>query len=773
MRTIVALLAVCVSGAALGDTLEGASWGMNAAGLAESGLRALDGSDGRTTAVERGGAPCLTNRPESTPPAVYLYFDADNARAADAAGPLYVVVDYYGGGLGGVITLEYDSALGDAVFHVYRPCERRWGGWMTGEEGWKKAVFLLEKPRFAGRQNLGGDFRLGGVPLFVRSVSLTHELPADSERLEAEAAKALEPRVKIGAGGQFIVGGFDPVKRDDDSAVRSLENAAPGLKALGVTSHEGYVRWNLCEIEPGRYDWSVYDAFVDVYRKYDLKWVPFLIVGSAYSLPAWYYKQPGSQGYVCLEHNEESDVQSLWNPALREHVARFIRAFCAHYGPTGVIEGILLGVTGNYGEAIYIASGNDWTADVYGPYHTHPGFWAGDPYAVKSLQGWLSAKYGTVEALNKSWGASHGAFEEVKPFLRDAAPNDRAWLDFCGWYIGSMTEWSRFWLQETRKGFPKGDVYLCTGGHAPAEHGSDFGEQCKIAAEIGGGVRITNEASDYAGNFTLTRWVASAGRQYGAYYSFEPAGTVTPEGVVARVYNATASGAKGLHYYYGNLFGSQAASENFVKWGGEFKQRQPIGEIYVYYPETTILLTKNDFLERLKPVRDAFDFGYLSDGQILDGGLKQAKALVLVHGNVAEAPVWDAVVQWVRAGGLLLYADGIGRLRTVEGDEAAHEALFGSAKDTGKGRALAFAGAADTPEYRAFLARELAAARELSPETRAMVAADGKPDRAYVTVCAPDELLWFNQGDADLQLPDGTALPPHAIASRRVEAPAQ
>ncbi|MCX5759852.1 MAG: beta-galactosidase [Candidatus Hydrogenedentes bacterium] len=217
--------------------------------------------------------------------------------------------------------------------------------------------------------------------------------------------------------------------------VRALRGAVPSLKSLGVTSHEGYVRWNLCEPEEGRYDWSVYDAFVGVYKQTGLKWLPFLIIGSAYSLPDWYYKQPGSQGYVCLEHGEATDVESLWNPVLRGHVARFIQAFCEHYRTTGVLEGILLGVTGNYGEAIYVATGNDWTSDVHGPYHTHAGYWAGDPYAVKDFQKWLANRYADVAALNKTWGAQFAGFDAVKPFLRKDAPNDRAWLDFCKWYI--------------------------------------------------------------------------------------------------------------------------------------------------------------------------------------------------------------------------------------------------------------------------------------------------------------------------------------------------
>lgn len=757
------LLVVAPVAMAQSAVAAGLSW--NAADTtADSGIRPLNGADGAFVAGEREGSPCITNQTGATPPSQYLYFDVTSDTRA-LVGPLYLVVEYFGGGAGGVIGVEYDSSTGDRVQDAYRRSEKQWGGWLVGPEGWKRAVYRLDAPGFKGRQNLGADFRLSGTVASVRAVSLTSTQPADVEALAAATRQALEPQVRIGEGGQFIVGGFDPASLESAmTAADDLERAMPGLKMLGVTSHEGYVRWNLCEPEPGRYDWSVYDRFVDLYRKYEIKWVPFLIVGSAYSLPEWYYKKPGSQGYVCLEHGEQTDVESLWNPVLREHVARFIKAFCEHYGPTGVIESILLGVTGNYGEAIYVASGNDWTADVHGEYHTHPGLWAGDPYAVADFRAWLRTKYGTPAALSAAWGASVSEFQDVATFLQKDAPSDRAWLDFCAWYIGSMTQWSRFWMMETRKHYP-GGIYLCTGGHAPAEHGADFGDQCKLAAEVGGGVRITNEASDYKMNFTLTRWVASGGRQYGAYFSFEPAGEVTPRGVIARIYNATASGALGLHYYYGNLFGAPAATANFVTWGGYFTQRTPSVEIFIHYPETYIQLRGNAFLKKLEPLRDRFDFGYLSDAQILDGGLLQAKALVLVDGNIAEAPVWRAVVEWVNAGGVIVYADGMGRLRTVEGNESAHDALFAKTPTARKGRAAVFHGSHTSTEYRDFVVERLREATELSPASRAMVAADGREDEVFVTLTVPETLLWLNYTDQDVER-GGLRLPALSIVEQ-------
>jgi hypothetical protein len=733
----------------------------------QDGIRLLSGADGVTAQSTRGGSRCVTTAPGNTP-SLYLYFNLDDGRTRGLPGPLYVRIEYFDEALGGGLKLEYDSAAGETPAAKYTPAEDQAGGWQAGTKRWMKAAFLLQRPRFANRQNLDADFRLRGGPLFVRAVIVSRTRPADWDILAKIDTRDVKPLVKIGQGGQLIVGGFDPTSRADAARyVRTLEASIPALKALGVTSHEAYVRWNLCEPAEGQYDWSVYDQYVTLYKRHGLKWVPFLICGSAYSLPDWYYKKPGSQGYVCLEHGTESDVQSLWNPALRGHVARFIRAFCERYRDSGVVESILLGVTGNYGEAIYPASGNDWTADVHGKYHTHAGFWAGDKYAEHSFQVWLISKYGGSDRLRDAWGHSFQSVDHVKPFLRRDSPNERAWLDFCDWYTDSMTNWSRFWLQKTRRHFPRGDIYLCTGGHAPPEHGASFAQQCKAAAEVGAGVRITNEASDYAANFTLTRWVASAGRQYGAYFSFEPAGGVDANGVTARIYNATASGARGLHYYYPNLFDTPAARESFVRYGGQFKQRTPVTEIAVYYPQTYIKLHGNTFMDYARPLRDRFDFAFMSDEQIADGGLKEVKALILLDGNTSEERTWDAIIDWVKGGGVLFYADGMGRLRNVEGNEGVHDRLFGPNAAIGKGRAFVFAGSGKNTEYRAFICAALAGAKQLSENTRAMVTADGKEDGLFVTLCEPGELLWLNSTKQAVQK-GSTTVPPFGIASQRL-----
>lgn len=742
-----------------------ASLQMTASGAAGFNLRSLSGADGFTAQVRRGGSVCLANQPGTNPASIYLYFALD--RRPPSSRPVYVEVVYWDEAPGERISLQYDSSTGSSLRDHYVGCEAQAGGWRLGSKRWRTVLFELRKPRLAHGQNLGADFRLTGSGLYVRSVRVYTERPREWAALSKVPVMDLKPLVHIGPGGQLIMGGKDPSSfQDAASMATALESEIPALKQLGVTSHEVYVRWNLCETQPGHYDWSVYDRYVEIYKKYGLKWVPFLVLGPAYTLPDWYYHKTGSQGYVCLEHGKESDVQSLWNPALRQHVARFIRAFCDHYRSSGVIEALLLGITGNYGEAIYPATGNDWTADVHGPYHTHPGFWAGDPYAVQSFRMYLIRKYGGPGPFRDAWGERCGDLATVKPFLRRDAPNERAWLDLCDWYIGSMTQWAQFWLEEARKAFPHGDIYLCTGGHAPPEHGSNFAEQCRVAARAGAGVRITNEASDYAVNFSLTRWIASAGKQYGAYFSFEPAGAVDANGVVARIYNATSSGARGLHFYDANLLGgAEEARQNFIRFGSQFKQRTPIVEVAVYYPQTHIKLYGNDFLKYVQPLRDCFDFDYMADEQIRDGGLGRVKALILLEGNTSEDWVWRRIAAWVRGGGLLIYPDGMGRLRTVEGDESFHNEIVGPNAHRGKGRVLVFHGDGGSKEYRAFLVKELAAAPELSAETRAMISADGVEDHVYVTLCSPNELLWLNASAAQARKA-GISIPPYSIASQ-------
>lgn len=741
------------------------SWSVLHGQPVEKGIRSLSGADGVTIINEKSGATCLSNKPGVTPPSQYLYFQIDPANPSLTKGSVFVEVRFLDTEFGGGIGLEYDSDNGDALQSRYQPADDQVGGMHFGSGKWETVIFKLDKPRFLRGENCGADFRLHGSDMEIDSVKVSSTKPQMWETLQNSPQRSYPKMVTVGDGKQLIFGGFDPTSMATAEAnIKALAQRIPAFKAIGFTSHEVYVRWNLCEPEEGKYDWRIYDAYVNLYRKEHIKWVPFLIVGSAYSLPNWFYKKQGYQGYVCLEHNKECDVQSLWNPAMRTQVTEFIKAFCDHYRNSGVIESILLGITGNYGEAIYPASGNDWTADIHGPYHTHMGFWAGDPFAIKSFREWLTNKYKDDAHLQEAWKDTNVRLSTVQPMLQAEAPDDRAWLDFMHWYVGSMTDWASFWLKTTRKYFPKGDIYLCTGGDSNPMLGSDFGEQSKVAAESGAGVRITNEGSDYRLNVAITRWVASACNQYGAYYSFEPAGGVDQNGVVARIYNATASGALGLHYYQDNIFNANPQNlQNFIKYGHFFTDQTPLVQIAVYYPETDIMLHGLHNLMLYEPLFDRFNFDYMSDGQIRDGGLKHIKALILMNGSTAESDTWKRIADWRAQGGVILYPTSMGTLHTVEGKDMNDLVLKGSG-----GRVLTFNGDAGGSAYRDFIVNQLRAAPELSSETRTMLDADGVEDQVYCTLLSPNKLLWLNYSNQSVEK-NGIALPPRSIELQTIK----
>jgi len=621
-----------------------------------------------------------------------------------------------------------------------------------------------------------GVFRsLIAAVLFVSlAVQQSGVAGAEGASGERPAAKAASP-VRVGRGTQFTIGGFDIASAEElPGVLAKLKKELPRMKAAGVSSHETYVRWNLVEKSPGEFDFSLYDQIAKLDQSFGVKWVPFLIIGPGYATPEWFYNSKHSVKYVCLEHGQESSVESLWNPRLRRPISRFIKEFAEHYKPMGVIESVLLGITGNFGEAIYPAtSGEDWTSKTHGKYHSHPGYWAGDRYGIRDFQRWLKRKYGDIAELNREWRTNHREYTTVKTFTQGDAPSTRAWLDMIHWYKDSMNDWAAFWMKTTRLHFPDPDIYLCTGGNAEPRHGSDFGDQCKIAATVNGGVRITNEASSYPLNFSLTRWVASAGRLYGACYGFEPAGAVTPEAVAGRCYNATASGAKQVHYYFPNIFRSPQAEQNWIKAAPFFRKRRPKVEVAVFYPTTDIELNGQKFLHYPRRLRDFFDFDYLSEGMIRDGGLNRYKVLIFTEGYTVDISTLRRIRDWcLWEDGIVILSKHSQPLRTVEGDDFLYRRILetdGAIVDEGT-REGYFRSVADTLTELPCLSRDL----------RDIIAEDSKTQNLFFTLFEDGEILILNQNPKDVTwgfMCDGKymrpTIPAYGIWSSKAEGSSQ
>jgi hypothetical protein len=465
-----------------------------------------------------------------------------------------------------------------------------------------------------------------------------------------------------------------------DWEVLDAAQALPRLKLfkeMGATSTQSYIFWNNIEKSPGNYDWSVYDQYVAALRASGLKWVPFVVAGPWNLTPI--FARPADKVVFarCLEHNLDSKIPSIWCPEFRQNIETYLQAFADHYLPTGMLESVNLGITGDYGEAIYQVIGN-WP----GSYHSHQGMWCGDPLAEADLQKHCREAYGNqIGRLNEDWQTHYRDFAGIRPFNRQHAPSLRAWVFMLRWYRDSMTEYADWWMATARRIFKDTPLYLCTGGDMTAEHGSDFSAQAKVAARHGAGIRVTNEGSSLAANVYLTRLVSSATRFYGGFAGNEPASSVTPVGSLGRLFNAHTSGARQFYLYAGNILDGKTPNEawTLLRAHGEYmRQAEPAAEVAVFYGTT------NWAIERLEPdlfyrLRDGLDYDFVDERMALDGALDRYKVLLVYNVQWIPEPVVRRIREWVERGGALVTL--VSRAKGLDEKTAPWDELIGLQPD--------------------------------------------------------------------------------------------
>lgn len=643
-----------------------------------AGLEVPSAGDGANEAVSIGGQMA---RRTAGGQSRYLYVIVGDPAYAPGPREVYVTAEVFDD-RAGYLDLSYDRA--SEAPNLGTKYSRADPVLMTKCGQWREVVFHLPDLRIGHGQNLGADFRFSARGYAIRRVTVSPNKPAGYDPdapADAEALRSL--RVDRPAGMELTFG------NDATPASAAL------FKALGVSSVESYVDWAGVEPAEGRWDWSKWDKQVATLRTAGLKWVPFLIAGPAYATPLWFQRGPYARVYRCLDHGKDSAVQSLFNPALRPQVERFVRAFATQYGRSGMIESLLLGVTGIYGESIYPAGPEGgWTTRLTGDYHNHAGWWAADPDAAASFRAAMRKKYSTIAALNEAWGLSGSgaalrSFDALEPFRPGKDHADRARADFVEWYQQAMTDWAVFWVRTVRDAFPETEIYLCTGGNGDPMLGADFTAQAKAVAPFRAGVRITNEGSQYDHNFTLTREVATATRIYGTFSGFEPASGVTPAGNVARIYNASASGARQLHCYINNVVDDEFSALDLyrasVRW---LAPRKPLVDVAVYVPRETWALEPSreaEFYDLSRKLRDVTDHDYVTRLSVVDGALRDHRVLVLPSSPVLEPAAAEAIGKWVERGGTLIAATRPGeRPGSRLYDQAAwHDRLFAGARRCG------------------------------------------------------------------------------------------
>ena len=171
-------------------------------------------------------------------------------------------------------------------------------------------------------------------------------------------------------------------------------------------------------------------------------------------------------------------------------------------------------------------------------------------------------------------------------------------------------------------------------------------------------MRITNEGSSYVHNFTLTREVATATRHVATFCGFEPASEVDAGGVIGRIYNATASGARQLHDYNSN------AARCRLRRVAQFPCECPSSRSATAARSCrTLSLARNVALDPeaigrtyalARSLRDLTDLDFITRRSVADGRLSEYRTIVLAESPVLEPKTALVLEAWVRAGGTLI-----------------------------------------------------------------------------------------------------------------------
>ena len=464
------------------------------------------------------------------------------------------------------------------------------------------------------------------------------------------------------------------------------------IKEYKFTSTETYVFWNKIEPEYGKFDFSHYDPEVKRLKEAGVKWTPFILVGPNYAAPKWRLESKDFVPLRCLEHDKDCPIESIWNPKLRGHITRVLEAIKDHYGPMDVLESVMPGICGDYGEAIFPVHGN-WP----GVYHGHQGYWAGDPLAVASFQEYLKEKYRTIDALNKAHRESYDTWAQVKPKLAHKC-NRAAFFDMVLWYKKSMTDFADFWMSECRRIFgPNMPLYLCTGGCEQPYHGSDFAAQARVCAKYNAGLRLTNEVNKFYENFAVTVHPWSACNYYGAYYALEPVGPITPRGYRERLFGTMAYGNNGFHTY--GIFNENTLEmmyedkdwdfflknySDVVSKIGKINLNKDMKTIGIFYPMDRSIFdgeVPESVNEAIKMLRHNFPVSVICETMILDGALDKLDTLYILDAEYTRREVIDKIVKWAKTNGKQIFANGV--LKDIELEEVPEfNELFGINPDS-------------------------------------------------------------------------------------------
>ena len=652
------------------------------------------------------------------------------------AGPVWLTVEYLDRGYG-LISISSDA--GGASGRLSIPAVNQWGIARLNTGKLRRALFRLEPPAFER-------------PLRIQGLEYLGRLTLSDSAPPREPLPEVPPAVRLQRPMELVMGSLEAnVQREDlPATLANLRNQLPLVRALGFNGVESYVRWNAVEGSRGVFDWSYYDAIVAEAVKHGMQWLPLVVSGPAYTLPDWFHDSPDHLGFECLEHRQRTEIQTIFSDRWPIYVERFLLEFGKHYGAGKGILGMRTGVSGTYGEVQYPTNAGANMQYRGQPLHSHDGYWAAGSEAVASFRAWLRSRYPSIAEINRAWQADYRSFEDVQTFLPGTARTARQRLDFCNWYLDSMSDWADRWGAWVKEALPGHPAYQSVGGWDAVHNGTDSVRITRDAARRGLGVRVTNEGDNFAQNFGMTRLISSATRFYGARFALEPAGRATGRGVVARLFGALVSGADQLFYYAPNLFANDQGVAKWLQYAPLLDRRaKPLIDVAVFFPNTANKLDEagieklnGEFYTRVYSLRAITDHDFASEQMILDGALDRYKVLVFLWGATTEKPVLDRIAQWVEGGGTVITAL---TPRTVEGDTSVAQRW--EQGETGKGRVIRYSGDSLPAEYYLrFVGRQLQQLNNLHRSVTQALRME-KPDTVYWSVLQSGQLALLNFDD--------------------------
>jgi hypothetical protein len=447
------------------------------------------------------------------------------------------------------------------------------------------------------------------------------------------------------------------------------------MKANGLVSYEDYIAWGAVERSTGKWNWEQHDKVQQAMHAAGLKYVVYTWL---HFPPVWLRDEKTADRALmrCLEHGQETNYLSIFDPRTIEHYDHFYKNLKEHFGDK--VDNVYACILGPYGEGNYPLMVPHWINMG----HCHEGWWAGDVFAIRSLQAAMKQKYGDIAKLNAAWATSHKSFEDVRPPAELSnekfkpspgafkTPHDkRRWLDFLTWYHQALIDFTERSIQTVLKYFPAEKVRVKPGGTShginPITYGTYSPGYAKMLAKYKG---VVSQPADCIGVPFADKWLGTAYQFYGVPLGTEPSGSLDRGTYTRRMFSDAAAGAS-QHFTYE----FEQHTEEIRKYVHLYTGKPGETSIALYCPTTFHRLGAD-----LSPtvmagmgLRDLCEFDVLDELLVLDGALTTAryKTLIVVQADIVDQPVLDKLEAYVRAGGRLIT---LGRLpfRNVEGVES-------------------------------------------------------------------------------------------------------